>query len=226
MEWGPSPGSPGRPMGCVSSKQFHGGDEHGDGKPRRRPSSNSLKRLVSYSSSKRHEDLEEEDDEGAVVAATSSTAGRRAGNDASTARLIRKPPAPVVEAVATLPEEAATLAIGVVDAERAVAAAVAGNRKRTPADVQVNGVAEQEPRSAGPRTEGEAKPRIKDVPNGVQGEHVAAGWPRWLTEVAAEAVRGWQPRRAESFEKLDKVCHHDDCYLCDKFTIFSLDHHY
>lgn len=205
-------------MGCVSSKQFHGGDEHGDGKPRRRPSSNSLKRLVSYSSSKRHEDLEEEDEEGAVVAATSSNAGRRAGNDASTARLIRKPPAPVVEAVAALPEEAATLAIGVVDAERAVAAAT-GNWKRPPADVQVNGAAEQEPRSGGVRTEGEAKPRIRDVPNGVQGEHVAAGWPRWLTEVAAEAVRGWQPRRAESFEKLDKVCHYADRYFCDKFII-------
>ena len=222
-------------MGCVSSKQFHGGDEHGDGKPRRRPSSNSLKHLVSYSSSKRHEDLEEEDEEGVVVAATSSSAGRHAGNDASTARLIRKPPAPVVEAVAALPEEAATLAIGVVDAERAVAAA-AGNWKRTPTDVQVNGAAEQETRSAGPRTEGEAKPRIRGVPNGVQGEHVAAGWPRWLTEVAAEAVRGWQPRRSESFEKLDKVCHYDDCYFCDKFIIlvsfsrtfisYLLDHHY
>lgn len=206
-------------MGCVSSKQFHGGDDHGDGKPRRRPSSNSLKRLVSYSSSKRHEDLEEEEEEGAVVAATSSSAVRRAGNDASTARLIRKPPAPVVEAVAALPEEAATLAIGVVDAERAVAAA-AGNWKRPPVDVQVNGTAEQESRGGGVRTEGEAKPRIKDVPNGVQGEHVAAGWPRWLTEVAAEAVRGWQPRRAESFEKLDKVCHHyNDRYFCNKFMI-------
>lgn len=196
-------------MGCVSSKQFHGGDEGGDGKPRRRPSSNSLKRLVSYSSSKRHEELEEEDEEGVVVAATSSSAGRRAGNDASTARLIRKPPAPVVEAVAVLPDEAATLAIGVVDTERAVATAT-GNWKRAPApapaDLQaVNGVAEQEQRSGGVRSDGEAKPRIRDVPNGVQGEHVSSGWPRWLTEVAAEAVRGWQPRRAESFEKLDKV---------------------
>ncbi|TVU43713.1 hypothetical protein EJB05_10201 [Eragrostis curvula] len=193
-------------MGCVSSKQFHGGDEGGDGKPRRRPSSNSLKRLVSYSSSKRHEELEEEDEERVVVAAaTSSSAGRRAGNDASTARLIRKPPVPVVEAVAVLPDEAATLAIGVVDTERAVAAAV-GNWKRAPADVPaVNGVAEQEPRSGSVRSDGEAKPRIRDVPNGVQGEHVSASWPRWLTEVAAEAVRGWQPRRAESFEKLDKI---------------------
>ncbi|KAL6856911.1 hypothetical protein ACP4OV_018293 [Aristida adscensionis] len=194
-------------MGCVSSKQFHGGDERGDGKPRRRPSSNSLKRLVSYSSSKRHEELEEEDEEGAVAAATSSGgAGRRAGNDASTARLIRKPPAPVVEAVTALPEEAATLAVGVVDTERAVAAAVGNYKRAAPVvGVQVNGGAEQEPRSGGVRSEAEAKPRIRDVPNGVQAEHVAAGWPRWLTEVAAEAVRGWQPRRAESFEKLDKI---------------------
>jgi hypothetical protein len=134
------------------------------------------------------------------------------------ARLIRKPSAPVVEAVPALLEEAATLAVGAADAERAVAAAT-GNQKRPPADVQVNGAAEPEPRSGGLRPEGEAKPRIRDVPNGVQGEHVAAGWPRWLTEVAAEAVRGWQPRRAESFEKLDKVCHYDDHYFCDKFII-------
>jgi hypothetical protein len=219
-------------MGCVSSKQFHGGDDHGDGKPRRRPSSNSLKRLVSYSSSKRHEELEEEDEVGAAVAATSSSGGRRAGNDASTARLIRKPPALVVEAVPALSEEAATLAVGVVDAERAVAAAT-GNRKRPPADVHINGAAEQGLSSVGVRTEGEAKPRIRDVPNGVQGEHVVAGWPRWLTEVAAEAVRGWQPRRAESFEKLDKVCGYDGHYFSSKFIILAtfsigclLDHHY
>jgi hypothetical protein len=196
-------------MGCVGSKQFHGGDEHGDRKPRRRPSSNSLKRLVSSGSSKRHEELEE-DDEGVVVTATSSSAGRRAGNDASTARLIRKPPAPVVEAVAVLPDEACTLAIDVVNTERAVAAAT-GNWKRAPGDVQaINGTAEQEPRSGGIRSEGESKPRVRNASNGVQGEHVLAGWPRWLTEVAAEAVCGWQPRRAESFEKLNKVCHHAD----------------
>jgi hypothetical protein len=41
----------------------------------------------------------------------------------------------------------------------------------------------------------------------VEGEQVAAGWPPWLVAVAAEAVRGWVPRRAESFEKLDKVTH-------------------
>lgn len=43
------------------------------------------------------------------------------------------------------------------------------------------------------------------VPRVVEAEQVAAGWPPWLVAVAPEAVRGWVPRRAESFEKLDKV---------------------
>ncbi|KAG8045605.1 hypothetical protein GUJ93_ZPchr0008g11587 [Zizania palustris] len=43
------------------------------------------------------------------------------------------------------------------------------------------------------------------VPRAVEGEQVAAGWPPWLVAVASEAVRGWVPRRAESFEKLDKI---------------------
>lgn len=43
------------------------------------------------------------------------------------------------------------------------------------------------------------------VPRAVEAEQVAAGWPPWLASVAAEAVRGWVPRRAESFEKLDKI---------------------
>jgi hypothetical protein len=30
-------------------------------------------------------------------------------------------------------------------------------------------------------------------------------WPQWLTAAAGEAVKGWLPRRADSFEKLDKV---------------------
>ncbi|CAL4958820.1 unnamed protein product [Urochloa decumbens] len=43
------------------------------------------------------------------------------------------------------------------------------------------------------------------VPRAVEAEQVAAGWPPWLVAVAPEAVRGWVPRRAESFEKLDKI---------------------
>ncbi|KAJ4827045.1 hypothetical protein Tsubulata_030793 [Turnera subulata] len=30
-------------------------------------------------------------------------------------------------------------------------------------------------------------------------------WPQWLISVAEEAVKGWVPRRADSFEKLEKI---------------------
>lgn len=44
------------------------------------------------------------------------------------------------------------------------------------------------------------------IPKAVEAEQVAAGWPSWLSSVAGEALEGWLPRRAETFEKLDKVC--------------------
>lgn len=47
--------------------------------------------------------------------------------------------------------------------------------------------------------------RVLSARNGVDGAQVVAGWPTWLTAVAGEAIKGWIPRRAESFEKLDKV---------------------
>ncbi|XP_024930919.3 probable serine/threonine-protein kinase At1g54610 [Ziziphus jujuba] len=47
--------------------------------------------------------------------------------------------------------------------------------------------------------------RIASIPNGVEGEQNAAGWPSWLTSVAADAIEGWLPRQADSFEKLDKI---------------------
>ncbi|KAK8561497.1 hypothetical protein V6N12_048567 [Hibiscus sabdariffa] len=43
------------------------------------------------------------------------------------------------------------------------------------------------------------------VLNGIKGEQIAAGWPSWLVAVASEAIKGWIPRRANTFEKLDKV---------------------
>ncbi|URE10554.1 kinase family [Musa troglodytarum] len=46
---------------------------------------------------------------------------------------------------------------------------------------------------------------IVDVPDGITGEYVAAGWPSWLATVAGEAIKGWLPRRGDSFEKLDKI---------------------
>lgn len=48
-------------------------------------------------------------------------------------------------------------------------------------------------------------PRLSNPPKNVHGEQVAAGWPSWLVAVAGEALSGWIPRRADTFEKLDKV---------------------
>lgn len=47
--------------------------------------------------------------------------------------------------------------------------------------------------------------RLRSLRNSLEGEQVAAGWPSWLSAVAAEAIQGWIPLRAESFEKLEKV---------------------
>lgn len=47
--------------------------------------------------------------------------------------------------------------------------------------------------------------RLVSMPDGAQGEQIVSGWPSWLTSVAGEAIQGWVPRRADSFEKLDKV---------------------
>ncbi|KAM7498697.1 hypothetical protein LguiA_023111 [Lonicera macranthoides] len=43
------------------------------------------------------------------------------------------------------------------------------------------------------------------LPKAMEGEQVAAGWPSWLAAVAGEAICGWVPRKADSFEKLDKI---------------------
>ncbi|KAM1101249.1 hypothetical protein ACFX13_007754 [Malus domestica] len=48
-------------------------------------------------------------------------------------------------------------------------------------------------------------PGIGIIPKAAEGEQVAAGWPSWLAAVAGEAIKGWVPRRADSFEKLDKI---------------------
>ncbi|KAL2331697.1 hypothetical protein Fmac_019278 [Flemingia macrophylla] len=43
------------------------------------------------------------------------------------------------------------------------------------------------------------------VPKGLEGEQVAAGWPTWLSAVAGEAIQGWIPRSANSFERFYKI---------------------
>ncbi|CAN1844426.1 Probable serine/threonine-protein kinase At1g54610 [Linum perenne] len=43
------------------------------------------------------------------------------------------------------------------------------------------------------------------VPKDLEAEQVAAGWPSWLVSVAGESIKGWVPRKASSFEKLDRI---------------------
>ena len=38
-----------------------------------------------------------------------------------------------------------------------------------------------------------------------EAEHVAAGWPSWLSAVAGEAIEGWLPLRSDSFKRLEKI---------------------
>ncbi|GJW52359.1 probable serine/threonine-protein kinase, partial [Tanacetum coccineum] len=38
-----------------------------------------------------------------------------------------------------------------------------------------------------------------------EAENVAAGWPSWLSQVAAEAVRGWLPLKSDCYEKFEKI---------------------
>ena len=45
----------------------------------------------------------------------------------------------------------------------------------------------------------------RNIPRQTEGEQVAAGWPAWLSAVAGESIKGWIPRKADTFEKLDKV---------------------
>lgn len=55
---------------------------------------------------------------------------------------------------------------------------------------------------------GERKPimsRILSVQHFSGEQYVDSGWPLWLSSVAAEAIKGWVPRRADTFEKLDQV---------------------
>ncbi|XP_059632677.1 probable serine/threonine-protein kinase At1g54610 [Cornus florida] len=60
-------------------------------------------------------------------------------------------------------------------------------------------------RARGERRRSKPNPRLSNPPKHVYGEQVAAGWPSWLSAVAGEAINGWTPRRADTFEKLNKI---------------------
>ncbi|MED6107169.1 hypothetical protein PIB30_011437 [Stylosanthes scabra] len=48
-------------------------------------------------------------------------------------------------------------------------------------------------------------PAIERIPKATEAEQVSAGWPAWLSSVAGEAIKGWIPRSANTFERLNKI---------------------
>lgn len=48
-------------------------------------------------------------------------------------------------------------------------------------------------------------PGFGRVPKAIEAEQVAAGWPAWLSSVAGDAIKGWIPRGANTFERLHKI---------------------
>ncbi|KAL6132604.1 hypothetical protein ACLB2K_064844 [Fragaria x ananassa] len=72
------------------------------------------------------------------------------------------------------------------------------------AQKEENGHGSQRP-PKGERRRSKPNPRLSNVPNKARGEQVAAGWPPWLTAVCGEALNGWIPRKADTFEKIDKI---------------------
>ncbi|KAL3582896.1 hypothetical protein D5086_017228 [Populus alba] len=68
-----------------------------------------------------------------------------------------------------------------------------------------NDVVEERRRREKRNRSSKPNPRLSNAPKHIHGEQVAAGWPSWLSAVAGEAINGWTPRRADTFEKLDKI---------------------
>ncbi|KAG5075876.1 hypothetical protein JHK82_057223 [Glycine max] len=60
-------------------------------------------------------------------------------------------------------------------------------------------------RLKGERKRSKPNPRLSNPTKHLQGEQLAAGWPAWLTAVCEEVLSGWIPRKADTFEKIDKI---------------------
>ena len=105
------------------------------------------------------------------------------------------------------------------DEEKKAALAVVERSKRIPSQLQRRSTME-----AGARG-GQGEPRmsrIMSATGGERGAQVVAGWPSWLAAVAGEAINGWIPRKADSFEKLEKVCAIAVSFITYSFIILIL----
>ncbi|XP_066331803.1 probable serine/threonine-protein kinase At1g54610 [Miscanthus floridulus] len=124
----------------------------------------------------------------AVIARTESNAKDNGGIDAlALAKEAVEKTAPPVVVITSLSKSYSTA--GAPMHHRCAALDIGGNNNNAAADCGAHAQAQV----------------ISSVPQGFSGEHVIAGWPSWLTSVAGEIVEGWLPRRADTFERLDKI---------------------
>ncbi|CAN1348089.1 Probable serine/threonine-protein kinase At1g54610 [Linum perenne] len=79
------------------------------------------------------------------------------------------------------------------------------NEESQKEDNEVVAVESKKPRGERRRKSSRPNPRLSNPPKHIHGEQVAAGWPPWLSAVCGEALNGWIPRRADTFEKIDKI---------------------
>ncbi|KAE8664664.1 Cyclin-dependent kinase C-2 [Hibiscus syriacus] len=47
--------------------------------------------------------------------------------------------------------------------------------------------------------------RLVSVTGGERGGQIVSGWPSWLVSIAGEAISGWIPSKADSYERLEKI---------------------
>ncbi|KAF8390704.1 hypothetical protein HHK36_025231 [Tetracentron sinense] len=55
------------------------------------------------------------------------------------------------------------------------------------------------------RRSGDFQAPERRKPRPIPGLRHQQGWPQWLSAVAGDVIDGWTPRRADTFEKLDKI---------------------
>ncbi|KAI3776467.1 hypothetical protein L1987_46252 [Smallanthus sonchifolius] len=59
---------------------------------------------------------------------------------------------------------------------------------------------------------GMPNPWNSNPPTNVLGELVAVGWPSWLAAASGEALKGWLPRRGDTFQNLGKARSYSEVY--------------
>lgn len=98
--------------------------------------------------------------------------------------------------------EVAGATVKVDDENNAVGINNAGEETK---EEKVEGEVKPKGERKGERRRSKPNPRLGNPPKHKYGEQVAAGWPSWLSAHVGEAIDGWLPRRADTFEKIDKV---------------------